>query len=61
MEEFLAMIVFFLVFIAAPFLFVYGSYKMTDDMGCGIFAGSFVCVWYAFWIAAILAECTGVA
>ena len=56
MVEFFSMIALFLMLVAAPILFVYGSYKLTDDIGGGLFAGSFVCLYYGYLIAAACLE-----
>lgn len=59
MADFFMMIAIVLLFIIAPFLFVYGLYKLAD-IGGGLFGGSIVSVYYAFWIIAIYAELVGV-
>lgn len=50
------MIAVFLLLVAAPILFVYGAYKLTDSVGGGLFAGSFVCLYYGYLIAEICLE-----
>ena len=56
MVGFFSMIAVFLLLVAAPILFVYGAYKLTDSVGGGLFAGSFVCLYYGYLIAEICLE-----